>query len=283
MCQYIIKNIYCICCSLLCIFTAVAEESLPPANYIGIYDSWAGYKNGSIPIHSKSAKYTGYWKGNCKNNLEYIEGFYREGIPWGTWTLHLNNGFLKVLCNYSSDTYVYNVFYPDGALIHQEYGKIKRGIDIFDRIPQKSRTWDSLGNIILNSPKAKANGWSLIKEPETYFHRNYIIDDFVVSIYLMYLDNKKMQLSLYLLTQDGAFYGKKILTYRLDEKNGRFIKAQETIWGNYSILNETISLDHGSDNLDLTNGEKKIQIQCYLKIENESVNTNIFSIRVKRY
>lgn len=63
----------------------------PPSKFIGLGTSYHGISNDRLP---NDQDYTGFW--TLSDDIGRKQGFYKNGIPIGTWIDYYPNGQIKV-------------------------------------------------------------------------------------------------------------------------------------------------------------------------------------------
>ena len=95
-------------------FCSCSQSLYPPSQYIGLFDSYNGYRNGELPSSQKS--YTGKWIIKYPNTSKvYVEGSYKNGLPDGVWNSYYFCGKIQFSGIYADGQQKQFIsYYPDG-------------------------------------------------------------------------------------------------------------------------------------------------------------------------
>jgi Uncharacterized protein conserved in bacteria len=88
-------------------------NTFPPSRYIGFYDEYLGFQNGSLPKTNQI--FSGTWTYSY-NGILLLEGQYTNGIPIGIWKEYSDNNTIRRQCEYKeNNSFTETVFWLNGA------------------------------------------------------------------------------------------------------------------------------------------------------------------------
>lgn len=86
-----------LCASAIAVVMSACSHTYPPSRYIGIFDSYDGYKNGELPFNGNYL-YSGTWSTSYPQSKQIrVQGSYYKGKPDGKWKSFYRNGDLQFL------------------------------------------------------------------------------------------------------------------------------------------------------------------------------------------
>ena len=188
-------------------------NSYPPSKFIGLGTSYHDISNGQLP---NDQSYTGFWRSS--NDIERIQGFYKNGIPIGTWIDYYSNCQISSQRQYDGiNKYVDIEYFPDGMIY-----AIARGTYSFEEnklIENRdySQYFDAEGNPFtreaeLNSVKESDYRWENdIIGPFSRFVEKIYKRDVTYYCYLFLLTNNKFYLWYYIQPQNGIHPASKVI------------------------------------------------------------------------
>ena len=90
-----------LCASAIAVVMSACSHTYPPSRYIGIFDSYDGYKNGELPFNGNYL-YSGTWSTSYPQSKQIrVQGSYYKGKPDGKWKSFYRNGDLQFFAIYS--------------------------------------------------------------------------------------------------------------------------------------------------------------------------------------
>ncbi len=231
---------------LLVLIGCNSTSIYPPSKYIGLYENYNGYRNGSLPNHSD---YTGIWE----NSNGRVTGYYRNGIPYGVWRSYYRNSILGSLMIYFDDGHYQRTdYYPDGLPRMASKGEYNFSGNVFSSSMHSVEFWDINGRL-LNGIRSSSDHEIIPKQPSGI---KYSLEDYAVESYY-FIDKSNFTIAIYLVpeNQDLAPYGKIIFYCDLDYSNKIMVKRKESSGSidlnlaEYHISNQTVKLIFTARNL----------------------------------
>ena len=148
-----------LCASAIAVVMSACSHTYPPSRYIGIFDSYDGYKNGELPFNGNYL-YSGTWSTSYPQSKQIrVQGSYYKGKPDGKWKSFYRNGDLQFFAIYSNGQKEQMVsYYPDGVpnSISQSDKKIEYYPDgrLYVRSNEKKISEEFVWNpfLLLNAP-----------------------------------------------------------------------------------------------------------------------------------
>ena len=148
-----------LCASAIAVVMSACSHTYPPSRYIGIFDSYDGYKNGELPFNGNYL-YSGTWSTSYPRSKQIrVQGSYYKGKPDGKWKSFYRNGDLQFFAIYSNGQKEQMVsYYPDGVpnSISQSDKKIEYYPDgrLYVRSNEKKISEEFVWNpfLLLNAP-----------------------------------------------------------------------------------------------------------------------------------
>ena len=185
----------------------------PPSKFIGLGTSYHGISNGQLP---NDQDYTGFW--TLSDDLGRTKGFYRNGIPIGTWIDYYPNGQMKSQRQYDGiNKYVDMEYYPDGMIYVIARGTYSFKENELIETRDYSQYFDAEGNPFTREaePNYVEEGdyrWrNAIVGPFCRFAKNIYKKDVTYYCYLFQLRNNKFYLWYYILPKNGIHPASKVI------------------------------------------------------------------------
>ena len=222
----------------------------PPSQYIGIYDSYGEYKNGTLPGETQT--YTGEW--SSPNGL--LEGRYYNGIPTNMWIAYYPNAIIHNLTVYYQNGKYYSLsFYPDGMPFSREEGEYRFENNQYIRSNPQKEYWDFEGNIINSTLKIQSNNGCSFKYsnniPDTPLLVTTSIQNYSLEC-LYYTNNCNFSLVIFLIPikEESKPLEKIIIKGKLVSDIGKVNILENKSIGtvNFELIKDFII----NDNLNLT-------------------------------
>lgn len=237
------------------------------------YTKFSFFGNNTTAYHYEDLEirnddFSGKWEKKCSNSI-IEEGFYKDGIPIGTWKYYYSNGNIMKQSFYDGIDFFQEIyFYPDAIPLHYIEGTyVVEKSDKFTTIKRRTTkdiSYDESGNIICQK-NTKFKKIPLFAESgEKVFEYG---DDKYITIYeYEYSDTGNFKLLAYIFPLDKANPARyKIKTTALfNLKNKKFSEIEQTNFYGNDIFKVSFEVDQlGSHNIDLKSPDDKVLLRFY--------------------
>ena len=189
------------------------SSSYPPSKFIGLGTSYHDISNGQLP---NDQSYTGFW--TSSNDIGRIQGFYRNGIPIGTWIDYYSNGQISSQRQYDGiNKYVDIEYFPDGMIYAITRGTYSFKENKLIETRDYSQYFDAEGNPFTreaepNYVEESDYRWGNdIIGPFSRFAEKIYKKDVTYYCYLFLLRNNKFYLWYYILPKNGIHPASKVI------------------------------------------------------------------------
>ena len=231
------------------------------------------FRNNAVACHYEDLEirnddFSGKWEKKCSNSI-IEEGFYKNGIPIGTWKYYYSNGNIMKQSFYDGIDFFQEIyFYPDAIPLHYIEGRyaVEKSdkFTIIKHRTTKDISYDESGNIICQK-NTKFKKIPLFAESgEKIFEYG---DDKYITIYeYEYSDTGNFKLLAYIFPLDKANPARyKIKTTALfNLKNKKFSEIEQTNFYGNDIFKVSFEVDQlGSHNIDLKSPDDKVLLRFY--------------------
>lgn len=219
-------------------------------------------------LEIRNDDFSGKWEKKCSNSI-IEEGFYKNGIPIGTWKYYYSNGNIMKQSFYDGIDFFQEIyFYPDAIPLHYIEGRYAvEKSDKFNTIKRRTTkdiSYDESGNIICQK-NTKFKKIPLFAESgEKIFE--YGNEKYVCIYGYEYLDTGEFNLLVYIFPLDKTNPARyKIKTTALfNLKNKKFSEIEQTNFYGNDIFKVSFEVDHQvGHNIDLKSPDNKILLRFY--------------------
>ena len=250
------------------IFLGGCKSSMdfPPSKFIGFYESYNGYKNGTLP--SRQNDYSGIW--TSQDGL--LIGRYKSGVPSGEWLKYYSNRRLEsVMVFYENGIYQRRDWYPDGTLMSQSTGTYHCSTGEMRYTLREQQNWNWYGNKIKLGAPSTDSVFRYIQEIPSIPHG--MVDsapEYEVKCFCTIVGNH-FEIALYLWNRQEALLpmqrlfisGSCDFNYNVTIKQPQNQNENALRFSDYSIKGKILNLNFFAPGEFASNN--KITIQLYLK------------------
>jgi hypothetical protein len=226
------KNEFCLflMLMLLLLWGCSSDKRFPPSKYIGLYGTYNGYKNGSLPYDTD---YTGIWH----NHDGTITGAYKNGIPVGVWKSYRDNFVLAHMMIFGAGGCFQDIYYyPDGMPWQSSAGKYSFSENGFSVSTESRKYWDLNGNLLSPNVTYLERPNKPIETSTTVAVADYRLESFYRK------NGSDMELAIFLIPKvKMAAYEKTTFIFRLDSANK--LQATKTFVGSLDLQLHQYNMD----------------------------------------